>query len=48
MCGRYALYGPVSRLSEAFEAAHEGFAFEPRWNAAPMQGSIQKTEFKAR
>ena len=37
MCGRYALYGPVSRLREVFEAAPEGFEFEPRWNAAPMQ-----------
>ncbi|HRP26693.1 SOS response-associated peptidase, partial [Thauera sp.] len=37
MCGRYALYGPVSRLREVFEAEPEGFAFEPRWNAAPMQ-----------
>jgi len=37
MCGRYALYGPVSRLREAFDAAPEGFEFEPRWNAAPMQ-----------
>ena len=37
MCGRYALYGPVSRLREAFEAEPEGFEFEPRWNAAPMQ-----------
>ncbi len=37
MCGRYALYGPVSRLREAFDAVPEGFEFEPRWNAAPMQ-----------
>ena len=37
MCGRYALYGPVSRLREAFDALPEGFEFEPRWNAAPMQ-----------
>jgi putative SOS response-associated peptidase YedK len=37
MCGRYALYGPVSRLRETFDAAPEGFEFEPRWNAAPMQ-----------
>ena len=37
MCGRYALYGPVSRLREAFYAVPEGFEFEPRWNAAPMQ-----------
>ncbi|MBS0554202.1 MAG: SOS response-associated peptidase family protein, partial [Proteobacteria bacterium] len=37
MCGRYALYGPVSRLRERFEADPEGFEFEPRYNAAPMQ-----------
>jgi putative SOS response-associated peptidase YedK len=37
MCGRYALYGPVSRLREAFDAVPEDFEFEPRWNAAPMQ-----------
>lgn len=37
MCGRYALYGPVSRLREAFDAVPEGFEFEPRWNAAPLQ-----------
>ena len=37
MCGRYALYGPVSRLRECFDAEPEGFEFEPRWNAAPMQ-----------
>ena len=30
MCGRYALYGPVSRLREAFDAQSEGFEFEPR------------------
>ena len=44
MCGRYALYGPVSRLRESFDAVPEGFDFEPRWNAAPMHGSSQKTE----
>jgi len=37
MCGRYALYGPVSRLRETFEAEIEGFDFTPRYNAAPMQ-----------
>lgn len=37
MCGRYALYGPVSRLREAFNAELEGFDFQPRYNAAPMQ-----------
>ena len=37
MCGRYALYGPVSRLRECFDAEIEGFDFTPRYNAAPMQ-----------
>ncbi|HRP23883.1 MAG TPA: SOS response-associated peptidase [Thauera sp.] len=37
MCGRYALYGPASRLREAFDAELEGFEFTPRYNAAPMQ-----------
>jgi len=37
MCGRYALYGPVSRLRETFDAEIEGFEFTPRYNAAPMQ-----------
>ncbi len=37
MCGRYALYGPVSRLRERFDAEIEGFDFTPRYNAAPMQ-----------
>lgn len=37
MCGRYALYGPVSRLSERFDAELDGFDFAPRYNAAPMQ-----------
>jgi len=37
MCGRYALYGPASRLQEAFKASIEGFDFKPRYNAAPMQ-----------
>ena len=37
MCGRYALYGPVSRLRECFDAELEGFELTPRYNAAPMQ-----------
>jgi putative SOS response-associated peptidase YedK len=37
MCGRYALYGPTSRLQEYFEATIEGFDFKPRYNTAPMQ-----------
>lgn len=35
MCGRYALYGPVSRLREAFLLA-QCPDFEPRWNIAPQ------------
>ena len=39
MCGRYALYGPVSRLRERFSANIDELAadFGPRYNAAPMQ-----------
>ncbi len=37
MCGRYALYGPSSRLREQFDAEIEHFEFAPRYNAAPMQ-----------
>ena len=37
MCGRYALYGPVSRLREQFDARIEELDFTPRFNAAPMQ-----------
>ena len=37
MCGRYALYGPSSRLREQFDAGLEHFEFAPRYNAAPMQ-----------
>lgn len=37
MCGRYALYGPASRLQDDFGATIEGFEFKPRYNAAPMQ-----------
>lgn len=37
MCGRYTLYGPVSRLRKHFDAEIAGFDFEPRYNAAPMQ-----------
>ena len=39
MCGRYALYGPVSRLSERFSASLDEMPadFGPRYNAAPMQ-----------
>ena len=39
MCGRYALYGPISRLSERFSASIDDVPadFGPRYNAAPMQ-----------
>ena len=37
MCGRYALYGPVSRLRERFDAELEDFELTSRYNAAPMQ-----------
>lgn len=37
MCGRYALYGPVSRLREHFDAEADELEFPPRYNAAPMQ-----------
>lgn len=37
MCGRYALYGPSSRLRESFDAEVDGFELTPRFNAAPMQ-----------
>jgi putative SOS response-associated peptidase YedK len=36
MCGRYALYGPVSRLREHFEVDFDGIAFVPRYNLAPQ------------
>ena len=40
MCGRYALYGPVSRLREAFDAVPEGFEFEPlQWLPVVRQRS---------
>lgn len=39
MCGRYALYGPTSRLREQFGATIDELPpdFGPRYNAAPMQ-----------
>ena len=37
MCGRYALYGPVSRLGAHFGVSFEGFDFEPRYNVSPLQ-----------
>lgn len=37
MCGRYALYGPSSKLRKQFDADFEDLDYTPRWNAAPMQ-----------
>lgn len=37
MCGRYALYGPTSRLREQFGAEIDELDFAPRYNAAPLQ-----------
>ena len=34
MCGRYALYGPTSRIREQFDL-DDGFDFGPRYNIAP-------------
>lgn len=34
MCGRYALYGPRSRIRERFDV-DDGFDFGPRYNIAP-------------
>lgn len=37
MCGRYALYGPVSRLREHFGVDFDAIAFAPHYNLAPLQ-----------
>lgn len=37
MCGRYALYGPSSRLREHFEVDFDPIGFAPHYNIAPMQ-----------
>ena len=37
MCGRYALYGPASRLSERFEVDFGEIDFAQRYNLAPLQ-----------
>lgn len=37
MCGRYALYGPVSRLGSHFGVEFDEIGFEPRYNIAPLQ-----------
>ncbi len=39
MCGRYALYGPASRIREQFDLA-DGFDFEPRYNIAPTMKAL--------
>jgi hypothetical protein len=50
MCGRYALYGPVSRLREVFEAEPEGFdvrAALERGADAVAAGGAPATERRA-
>ena len=37
MCGRYALYGPSSRLAAHFAVDFAALHFAPRYNLAPMQ-----------
>lgn len=37
MCGRYALYGPSSRLREHFEVDFDQIGFVPHYNIAPRQ-----------
>ncbi len=37
MCGRYALYGPVSRLRGHFDVDFDAIGFVPRYNVAPQQ-----------
>jgi len=37
MCGRYALYGPISRHRDHFGVQDDGFDFGPRYNLAPSQ-----------
>lgn len=37
MCGRYALYGPASRLAEHFGVSFDDIPFAPRYNLAPLQ-----------
>jgi putative SOS response-associated peptidase YedK len=36
MCGRYAIFAPQAVVIEAF-SLRDGVAFEPRYNAAPLQ-----------
>ncbi|NMG29614.1 SOS response-associated peptidase [Aromatoleum evansii] len=37
MCGRYALYGPASRIRDQFTADIDELNLPPRYNAAPLQ-----------
>lgn len=38
MCGRYAIYGPISRKNrDAIEFLGEEITFQPTYNAAPTQ-----------
>lgn len=37
MCGRYALYVPVSSFQDVFAANSEGLVWTPRYNIAPLQ-----------
>jgi putative SOS response-associated peptidase YedK len=39
MCGRYALYGPTSRIREQFDLDHE-FDFAPHYNIAPTTKAL--------
>jgi len=39
MCGRYALYGPTSRIREQFDL-DDGFDFTPRYNIAPTTKAL--------
>ena len=41
MCGRYAMYGPVSRYRDHF-GVDDAFDFAPRFNVAPSDGSISR------
>ena len=37
MCGRFALYAPISRHRDHFNVPDDGFDFSPRYNLAPSQ-----------
>jgi len=40
MCGRYVLYGPISRHRDHFKVPDDGFDFKPRYNLAPSQVAV--------